>query len=63
MTRLFRSFLRRSEGAVTTDWVVMTVAVIALCLSVILIFNDGETNIATPLGNRLADAEVRQFDG
>lgn len=53
---LLARFVRRQEGAVTVDWVVITAAVIGLGIGVILTVSDGSGNVATTLGSSLSDA-------
>ncbi|MEL6549295.1 MAG: hypothetical protein AAFQ54_03525 [Pseudomonadota bacterium] len=40
-TPFLHRFLRDEDGAVTIDWVVLTAALIGLCLSIFVFFGDG----------------------
>lgn len=58
MKKLFGKFLRRDEGAVTVDWVVLTAAVVGLAVGVMLSFDNGTTNVASGVGGALTNATV-----
>ncbi len=48
-----RAFLADESGAVTTDWVVVTAAVVGLCLAMIGLFRDALSPQSQNLGSEL----------
>ena len=51
--RFLLFFLRDEDGAVTTDWVVLTAAIVALVIAVMQIFQTNITTASTTLGTRI----------
>ena len=61
MKRHFKQFLRREEGAVTVDWVVLTAAIVGLGLAVISTVADGALNHSSSLGTYLTSQTVQTY--
>ncbi|SNX69282.1 hypothetical protein SAMN05878503_103270 [Cereibacter ovatus] len=51
-----KRFLMQTDGAVTVDWVVLTAAIIALCLLVTIPYYTGASGATTELVALLLDA-------
>ncbi|WP_299141415.1 hypothetical protein [uncultured Tateyamaria sp.] len=46
MRKFFNSFLRDDSGAVTVDWVVLTAAVVALAVALVLALTNGSVGVS-----------------
>ena len=57
--RDFRTFLKRSDGAVTADWVVLAGAAVALGLGVLIVVepgvDQGSNRVANGIGNAVGE--------
>lgn len=53
-----RKFLRREEGAVTVDWVVLTAAVVVLAGVAITSIQTASGGLGNNVGNNLTNTEV-----
>ncbi|REC58954.1 hypothetical protein DRV84_01665 [Rhodosalinus sediminis] len=61
MKQIFRRFLRRDDGVVTVDWVVLTAAIIGLSISVIVIFKAEVSTSARYIDNETTRPEPLEF--
>ena len=52
-------FLKKQDGAVTVDWVVLTAAIVGLGIAVITTVGKGALDTSTGLGVNLANLEVQ----
>ena len=46
MKSYFNRFLRNESGAVTVDWVVLTAAVVALAVALVLLLSNGSAGVS-----------------
>ena len=46
MKQIVRKFLRAEDGAVTVDWVVLTAAVVALAVALVLTLQNGSVGVS-----------------
>ena len=51
----FQKFHRDEQGAVTVDWVVLTAAIVGICLGVISIFGPGTGSSANFVSGVIVD--------
>lgn len=58
MIRSITAFLRREEGAVTVDWVVLTAAVVALAGVAFASLQSASGGLGNHVGSHLTDIEV-----
>ena len=58
MTTAFRKFLRREEGAVTVDWVVLTAAVVGLAIGVFTFFETETGTIMSAVGTQMGTQDA-----
>ena len=57
MTRLLKIFLRREDGAVTVDWVVLTAAVVGLAIAAYGAIQGNTQTVLTATGNSVLGAQ------
>ncbi|MBW7922129.1 MAG: hypothetical protein H3C51_08540 [Rubellimicrobium sp.] len=62
MRQWISRFRQDESGAITVDWVVLTAAVVALVLAVVLIFQDAIIDPATGIGATIAAAASVEYD-
>jgi hypothetical protein len=55
MRSYLKNFLRRTDGAVTVDWVVLTAAIVGLAISAIAATKSGVNQAATTIKQDLAN--------
>ncbi|MEM9343936.1 MAG: hypothetical protein AAGA87_12905 [Pseudomonadota bacterium] len=53
--KLVRKFKNDEDGAVTVDWVVLTAAVVALGLAVLLAITNASTSLADRISTTIVD--------
>lgn len=53
-----RAFLKGENGAVSVDFITLTAVLIGMAIGIILIFNDGTTNVATNISSNIASIKV-----
>ena len=53
-----RSFAADEDGAVTVDWVVLTAAIIGMCLTIVAGIRAAATDPAESLGANLTEMDV-----
>ncbi len=58
MKNLIKSFLKRDEGAVTVDWVVLTAAIIGLAVAAIDQVGSATDAVANSIADGLEDVDV-----
>ena len=58
MLRSSRAFLRKEDGGVTLDWVVLVAMVIGVLFGALTILSDGAADHAALAGQALDDQEV-----
>ncbi|WP_317057273.1 Flp family type IVb pilin [Roseovarius rhodophyticola] len=58
MKNLIKSFLKRDEGAVTVDWVVLTAAIIGLAVGAIDQVGSATDAVADSIADGLEDIDV-----
>ena len=58
MLQMVREYLKREDGAVTVDWVVLTASIVGLGLAVIVVVTDGAINQSGSVGNWLESLSV-----
>ncbi|MEO0381507.1 MAG: hypothetical protein AAF252_14660 [Pseudomonadota bacterium] len=46
MVRFLNEFLRDEDGAVTVDWVVLTAAVVALAVAIVVALTNGSVGVS-----------------
>ncbi|WP_415921215.1 hypothetical protein [Tateyamaria sp. SN6-1] len=46
MKKVIQSFARDTSGAVTVDWVVLTAAVVALAVALVLLLTNGSVGVS-----------------
>lgn len=46
MTPFLKKFIRTEHGAVTVDWVVLTAAVVALAVAIVIVLVDGSVGVS-----------------
>lgn len=61
MKQIFRKFLRRDDGVVTVDWVVLTAAIVGLSISVVVIFEAEVSTGAQYVDNETTRPEPLDF--
>ena len=62
MTTLFRkfeTFVRAEDGAVTVDWVVITAAIVALGIVVILAVGAGTESLADNISGHMSSQTIK----
>ncbi|MEM9196571.1 MAG: hypothetical protein AAGD12_01850 [Pseudomonadota bacterium] len=58
ISKLIRRFVTNEEGAVTVDWVVLTAAIVGLATAIILLVQNGATDLASSISGALAGITV-----
>lgn len=53
LSRWIRRFRAKDDGAVTVDWVVLTAALIGLCIAAYNVIRASSYDLAHALGNRM----------
>lgn len=61
--RMFEAFLNDESGAITVDWVVLTAAVIGLCITIVTSVAGGMGTLADNVSTNMAAGEVGTLDG
>ena len=58
MKQLVRKFLRREEGVVSTDWIVLTAALVGFAIGVFTFFETGTGDILTAVNGQMATQDA-----
>lgn len=58
MLKSFLKFLRREDGAVTVDWVVLTAAVVGLCGVAFAALQSATGGLGNNVGQYLSEKEI-----
>ncbi|TCM84577.1 hypothetical protein [Rhodovulum steppense] len=56
------AFLAREDGAVTVDWVVLTAAIVGVCIGMFTSVNAGLYKMGETVGEGLSEAQVTRLD-
>ncbi len=59
--KLFKTFMRDEDGAVTVDWVVLTAAIVGLGIAVLTSVSGGTTSLADKISSELANSEISTY--
>lgn len=62
MTSFLKKFSRETSGAVTVDWVVLSAAIVGLCVSGIGKLNEGVDNLAVALSQGVETKAIKLDD-
>lgn len=62
MTSFLKKFSRETTGAVTVDWVVLSAAIVGLCVSGIGKLNEGVDNLAVALSQGVETKAIKLDD-
>ena len=54
MLRRIKEFSNSSEGAVSTDWIVLTSALVGLAIAVVAVFGNSTQNVGDVVGDKLS---------
>lgn len=55
----FRRFVRREEGAITVDWVVITAGIVGLCISVFAWVGNDTHDYGERVGDHMSSQGVK----
>lgn len=58
MIRRLCTFMRREDGAVTVDWVVLTAAIVSLAGLIVLTIQGSAGSVGSGVGQTLSDTKV-----
>lgn len=58
-SRILRSFLRREDGAVTADWVVLVALVLAMCMAIYTAMSNNALSLSDNTAKFMSD---KSFD-
>ena len=58
MFKLFKKFAKCQDGAVTTDWVLLTAGVVGLAAASTLIINDSIVSVSAEIGEGVQEQQV-----
>lgn len=58
LPRYLDGFFKRTDGAVTVDWVVLTAAIVSLAFAITMIVSRSATDPAEGVGARLSEQGV-----
>ena len=59
--KLFKTFMRDEDGAVTVDWVVLTAAIVGLGIAVLTSVSGGTTSLADKISSELAGTTITTY--
>lgn len=54
MTKLLKNFIRKEEGAVTVDWVILTAAIVGLATVAYVAIEDNTEELFEATGNAIS---------
>ncbi len=54
----FSHFIRSEDGAITVDWVVLTAAIVGLCLAVAVVVSGGVEDLSRDVDTQLTDQGI-----
>lgn len=62
MSKLFAGFWTQEDGAVTVDWVVLTAAIVGICLGIIASISVGTNSLSSKTSMAISDVAVGERD-